>query len=417
VTRARQRLPLSLGAAALLAVCHGAAPGAAEAQRRIAVLEEPAATVVALALVLNAGSGGEMDWEAGIGHLAAAAVLESARPLLDALEAEAVVECDRGWLRFTLLAPPATWRSAAEVLLGAVFSPDFSPGAVERARAELLREVTARDGDPRQEAEVALQMARFGEESRWARPACGARESLLRLQPEAVRQLARTRFQPTRATAAVAGAVRGAEATRVLRAALGDVELPVLVPAPPRLAEPPGRVHVERNTVTAWLELAFPVHTEADPEALRLLGHWLAEAAAPGPARPAIYDVGATLEREGGRGGALRLTLVTSTDAPAAWATRLDSLAARAGEAASERERFEALLRRFRGARLLALATPEARARDAAHQLFYRGSYRAPAATLSVLDARALAQAAGALGAPAIATLGPAESALAATRR
>jgi predicted Zn-dependent peptidase len=417
VTRAARCHRIALGTAVLLAVGHGAAPGAAEAQRRIAVLEEPAGAVVALALVLNAGSGWEMEWEAGIGHLAAAAVLESARPLLDALEAEAVVECDRGWLRFTLLAPPAAWRSAAEVLLGAVFSPDFAPGAVERARAELLQQVAARDGDPRQEAEVALQAARFGEESRWARPPCGARESLLRLQPEAVRQLARTRFQPMRATAAVAGPVRRAEATRVLRSALGDVELPVLIPSPPRPVEPPGRVHVERNTVTAWLELAFPVHTDADAEALRLLGHWLAEAVAPGPARPTIYDVGATLERAGGQGGALRLTLVTSTHAAAEWAMQLDALAARAGEAAQEREHFEALLRRFRGARLLALATPEARARDAAHQLFHRGSYRAPAAALSALDARALAQAAAALGAPAVATLGPEEAARAGAGR
>jgi hypothetical protein len=76
-------------------------------------------------------------------------------------------------------------------------------------------------------------------------------------------------------------------------------------------------------------------------------------------------------------------------------------------DGALDDDEVDALLLRYRGHRLDALATPEARAADAALQLFFDHAYRPPEERLDALDPAALRRAAASLGPPAVAMLGP----------
>jgi len=162
---------------------------------------------------------------------------------------------------------------------------------------------------------------------------------------------------------------------------------------------------VRRNTVSAWVLIAFPVENEADREALGLLAHVVARSFAPAPARRDIFDAAARYVHHGG--GAVIVQLVTATDAAERRADDVVSLVRRLAAEPLEEAVFRNHLRAYRGERLLALETPEARAADAALQLFHTGRFTAPARALETLGPARLRRAAAALGRPARAFLGP----------
>lgn len=145
-----------------------------------------------------------------------------------------------------------------------------------------------------------------------------------------------------------------------------------------------------------------------DGEALQLLTFYLRDLAAPSPARPEVYDVAARLARHGA-GGILELHIVTTPDRALDWANRMRDAVDRLAAATLSDVAFETLLRRYSGERLLALATPEARARDAARQLIFEHGYRPPATRIDALTPERLRRAAASLGPPASALLGPVE--------
>lgn len=377
----------------------------AVAQSRIAVLEEPDGSAVAVSIALNAGTSWELDFEAGLTHLAARAIAEEVRPALDALGGRIAVECRSAATVFTLLLPPENWAQGVDRFLRALFGASVSEGAVERGRERLLRSFDARAGAFPHELNLAVTRALFGDEHRWARPVCGRADALARHDAEEVRRLMRSRFQPTRAAAAVAGPVTTAEARTVLLHALGEDVLPVLVPAP---ASGTGRgaIHVIRPTVTTWIGLAFPFPRDADPEALRLLAFRIREAFRPSFQRPDVFDAGATVEQHGD-GGWLQVVLVTAPERAEDYANDVIALVRRAASEPLPRAEFENLRRRYRGRRLLELETPEARARNAALQLYFEQRFRLPSESIAALTRRRLQRAAAALGRPAVAVLGP----------
>ncbi|HEX7118685.1 MAG TPA: hypothetical protein VF212_07860 [Longimicrobiales bacterium] len=376
----------------------------AGAQSRLAVLEEPDAVAVGVAIVLNSGSPWELDSEAGLTRLAALAAVEQVRAQLDALGGRVRLECFAAATALTLSLPPSTWRLGTLLFVDALFERDPTPEAVDRAKAALLRSLEAQDPFT-SGVRAALAHALFGAGHRWARPPCGRAEAVAELTEADVQRIRRARFRPTRATAAVAGPVTAAEAARVLTAFTGADRLPLLVPAPTR-GDGEGHVHVPSSTVTTWVMLAFPFPADADIEALRLLGYHIREALSPAPARPDIFDVATSIERHGD-GGWLTVSLVTDpATAPRREAEAL-ALVRAAADAPLPDARFEALLRRYRGERLLELAAPEARALDAALQLFFDRPAEAPALRIDALTPSRLRRAAAALGATASASLGP----------
>lgn len=392
-----------LAGTALAATC---APAAAQQREpRLVVLEEPDGTAVGVSVLLNAGSAWEMAHQAGVTYVAAHAVLGSVHAQLRALGAHAETTCDRSTVRFTLLAPASTWRVATDLFLDALFRQPPTERAIERAKATVLRLLRAEHGNPEHAARITLQEAFFGREDRWARAACGRPETIEALSPGDVHQLKRARFVPSRAAAAVAGPVSPARARALLAGRLGDISLPVLLPSPRPATIPGYRIH-EQNTVTNWVGMAFPLPANTDPDAVRLLGFHLERALGPSPARTDVYAISTEI-RHHGSSSAFVVTLVTEPTTAAAWPDRVRDVLDRAADAPLSEEEFRHLLRRHRGERLLELAAPEDRARDAARQLFYHREYRPTPARLEGLTPDRLRSAADALGEPATAVLGP----------
>lgn len=374
------------------------------AERRTLVLADPAATTVGLGVVLSAGSMWEMSGESGLVRLAAESVLEEIAPQLAVLGVEARVESDASTVTYALVMPPESWPIAGELFFDALFAGRVGEDAVGRARRRLLAAHAAQDGIFTTEVRHGLASALHGEGSRWARPVLGAATTLESLDADDVRGVLRTRFQPSRATAVVAGAVEPLGAHVVLRTALGAGTLPVLAPVPPALR--PGRLYLECATVTTWIALSFPFTDETDPEAVRLLATWLDDQLHPSAARPDVFASSTEIRRHGA-GGTLDVFLVVSPDRAAHWGRRVRELIVEAGRSPLDDRVFEALRRRHLGRRLLELAAPEERATDAARQLFFDGRYTPPADAVAALGPEDLRHAASGLRSPAEAVLGP----------
>lgn len=373
-------------------------PLPADAGPRVVVAPEPAAPAVGLAAVLP-GSGWEPADSGGVTLLAAAALLEQARPELALLGAEAHVRCGRWAFVVTVLAPAETWAVAAGAVAGALSRPP-TPEAVGRAREALQASLLLDRANPAWQARLAAARALYGGEggSPWARPGCGVVEALPLFGDSAVAAAAR-RLAPVASVAAI-GAVAAAD-TALLRGLFG-------APGAGRFPVPsadPRRIYVERNTVTAWVSVAWPFGPDADPEAVRLLGAILEDAVAPGVSRPEVLHVDSEVELHG-RGGAL---VVTAVVAPARAAEVAEALEARGRDLASgdiPASVLERIARRFRGVRLRELAAPEARAERlaiAAARGDAPGAWP-PAASLGPEAARDVV---ARLGAPARAVVGP----------
>jgi len=396
---------LPAAAAALAMAFWPARPAGQVVDRRVAVLPEPTGTAVALAVLVNAGTAWETDREAGLSHLAARAVVEEVAARLDALGAVAAAHCDAAAMGFTLLAPPATWRAAANLFLDALFRTSPTDDAIARARAALVQALAREEGSPAADARLALREAHYGRYSRWARPPCGRAAEVAALDAADVRRMLRTRFVPARAAAALAGPVTAKEGLDLLGDVFGDVSLPVLLPRP-HPAPGAGRRALVQPTVTTWIGWAFPLPADPDARALELLAFRIEQAVGPAPARPEIYDLGIEIERHGA-GGALLISLVTAPDRAGVWAERVEDLIRRTASDRMPEAQLQEATRRYLGRRLLDLATPEARALDAARQLFFDHGHLPPDDAVRDLTPERLRRAAASLGRPARATLAP----------
>lgn len=351
-------------AALVAAGCGAPGPGPSSPEAEppaVVAVAEPGATAVGIAVVVP-GSGGEDGRTSGLTLLAAEALLEASAAELSALGARASVACGRWAFVFTLVAPPATWRAAAEVLARALARPEPSSAALERARATLTAALELERASPAWQSRLATGRALYGSGpvdaggAGWSGPPCGVVETLGLFDLAAVRAAA-SRLGEIRSVAAV-GSVDAADAAALAALfAPAGAGAPLPLPGPPS----PGRVYVERNTVTAWVALAWPFGPGADPEAVGLLGAVLEETVRPGLSRPDILHVESEVERHG-RGGALVVTVVARPEQALAVAFSLESELARVASGAGADPVLERVARRHRGERLRELAAPEARA-------------------------------------------------------
>lgn len=382
----------------------GAAP--LHAQTRYTVLPEPDGTAVGMAVLFQPGNAWESEREAGLTYFAAEAVAEQVRPRLHALGARVAVRCNVSAVGYTLLLPADGWAAAAALFLDALFDRETDEAAVERARGVLTHKLTGTDGVFTRQLRKGLSAALHPGSRRWAHDPCDPSGALADADAEDVRRWARTRLLSTRATAAIAGPVDEEAARRMLGRTFGSSELPLLVPAPVDTPQP-GTDRIEHNIVTSWMAVAFPFTRSADVEALRMLAYALDRSIRPSADRPELFDSGTEL-RYHGEGGVLVVYTVLAPDETDRWAQRIQELVAELGDDVDEGESFESLLRRYRGQRLLGLATPEARAHEAAFQLFFEGRYRPPAERLADLMPDRLRAAAASLAEPMTVILGPA---------
>ncbi len=358
-------------------------------------------TLVAVSIAFPVGAVHETPEEAGVTQLAAHALVESLAPRLDSLGARVRVGCGRSATSFTMLAAPDRWRDAFRYVVDALAAPTIPDDALESART--ARAATARldNGNPTWQIRVVTRQALFGVTDPRARPVCGLPETIELVHADTVRARARSAFRLGRAAVAALGPVeRGAR--DFLEAGIGpgetaDTARDVSVRDDTRAAE--------RNTITAWTGLAFPVRDPVDETALRLLGQHVRDAIGPAPDRTGVLGVATEVERHTG-GGALYVYFLSEPESAPAWADRVRERVERVARAGLPEGTFPALLRRFRGMRLLELETPEARAREAADRLLQG---RAPAPLpLDDVDPSVLQQAAARLGAPARGFVGPA---------
>ena len=377
------------------------APAAPTPPARVAVVEDPEATALALGVVVP-GSVWELPGTEGLTILAAMTVLEAVRPALDSLGARAAVTCAPAAFTFTLVAARDVWRPALTAFLDGLFRPAPTPAALDRARTRLAASLRLDQASPAWQARLAVRRALYADSlsSGWVGPACGVPETLPLFDTADVRAGA-YRFAPRLAHLAAITPGERASVEARLRGRLPAGPRPVI--PRPRTVEP-GRRDVPRNTVTAWVSVAFPFGPDAEVEAVRLLGAVLEDAIAPGVARPESFAAEHEVERHGG-GGTLVIRAVTDPTAAAAYAERIEALATRFAVVGVPAATLDRVARRHRGLRLRELSVPEARAAAMALQLALGGRPDPwPSLALTGAEVRA---AAGALGVPARSVVGP----------
>ncbi len=367
---------------------------------RVAVVEDPEATALAVAVVAP-GSAWELPGTEGLTLLSAMTALEAVRPALDSLGARARVDCSPAAFTFTLLVARDGWASALAVFLDGLFRPGPGADDLARARDRLAASLQLEQASPAWQARLAVRRALHDDSlaSGWLGPACGVRETIAFFDLADVRAGAH-RFAPRLVHAAALAPVEPRAVARELERWIPDGPRP-RIPAPRVTAA--GRRYVERNTVTAWLAVAFPFGVDADLEAIRLLGAVAVDAVAPGVDRPESFTASHEVIRHG-QGGALVVRVVATPTAAAEYAARIEA-AVRAARDAVPAPVLERVARRHRGLRLGALARPEARAAEMALDLAL-GRVPEPWPALDIGAAR-LREAAAGLGAPARSVVGP----------
>lgn len=376
------------------------APTAPAAPPRAIVLQDPESTALAAAVVVP-GSAWELPGTEGLTMLSATTLLEQMRPALEALGGQARVDCELATFTFSLVAPRGEWSSALDIFLDGIFRPAPGAAALERARSRLRASLTLDQASPAWQARLAVRRALSGDtlSSGWVGPACGVPETLGLFDRADVRAAAH-RFAPRLAHVAVI-TPEDPEPVRVRlvrRMPAGTATLPA-----PRTVGA-GRLFVERNTVTAWLAVAFPFGRRANAEAIRLLGVMLEDAIAPGVEHPESFTAGHEVQRHGA-GGTLIVHAVTTPEAAAGYIERIEALTREIARVGVALPRYDRLMRRHRGQRLLELATPEARAAFMARGLALADTTGMwPALDITPTQLR---EAAAALGRPARSVVGP----------
>jgi predicted Zn-dependent peptidase len=375
----------------------------AEAQDRIVVRPEPGTPVVAVEVLVAAGSADEPADQAGVAYLTARAVTDPIAAVLDSLGARLAIAAHKDAVSLTLTAAPDAWEEATRALLAALFRDPVDSAAVVRQRRAIVRELEAREASPADALAGEVEKAVFGAEHPWGRPAVGTAETVARLRARQVDEFLRGSFTPERSIVAVVGPVEREEAFDVLRPALGFDTLRVTEADPPVPAESPVRRNYD--AITTWVSASWHFTGDADVEALRMLSRLALQRVSFGPSRRSVYNSRGELLRHAA-GGELRLHLVVPPREAEQWADALRQAVAGYAEEALSAQIFAERLRRYRGERLLELDLPETRARELARGVLLGG--RGESLTgLDGLTPQRLHDAARALEAPIIVFLGP----------
>jgi zinc protease len=354
-------------------------------------------------VLVNVGPADEPAAQAGISYLAARAVVEPTRPVLDSLGAHLDVDQQRDAIAFTLTAAPDAWAEAAKVLMVALFRDPVDSAATVRQRTALVRELRGREASPADALDAERAKAVYGADHPWARPAVGTSATVGRVRVSQVDAFLRQNFTPERSVVAVVGPVDAAEAAEVLLPHMPEGELRTdSVPAPTPATE---AVSADYNAITTWVSATWRFGQDADVESLRMLSRLALDRVSFGPSRRSVYNSRAEVVQYAG-GGELRLTVVVPPAEARQWAERLREAVGGYASEPLPPTVFIDRLRRYRGLRLLELDLPEARAAAMARSALL-GDRTATLVDFTRLSAPRLQAAAQALEAPIIVFLGP----------
>jgi zinc protease len=385
-----------------LALAHAGA--AAAQQDRILVRAEPGTPVVAEEILLATGPADEPDLQHGIAYLTARAVTASLRPVLDSLGAHLEVQARKDAVAFSLTSAPEVWQDATHALLVAIFRDPADSAATTAQRDSVRAELQSREQSPADALERETDAAVFGADHPWGRPSVGTASAVAELAPADVDVFLRKNFTPDRVTVALVGDVDAAAAHAFLTSQIDAAPLAATeVPAPQPATEP---VRKEYNSITAFVSATYPFPPGADVEALRMLASLAVQRISFGPSRRSVYNARAEIVRHAG-GGELRFEVVVPPGESDRWVELLKGSVAAFADAPLPAAVFADRLRRWRGERLLELDTPEARARELAHELMLTGIKSTALTGADALTAVRLYEAAHSLPAPVLVYLGP----------
>ncbi|HEX2189312.1 MAG TPA: hypothetical protein VHG51_10465 [Longimicrobiaceae bacterium] len=401
MTRSPISRTLRGGLAALLLLL---AAGRAPAQEQIVVRTEPGTPVVAVEVLIAAGSADEVPEQAGLAYLTARTTIRPIRPILDSLGARLTVQAHKDALGFTLTAAPDAWREASRTLLVALFRDPADSLAMVRERAALRAELIGREASPADALAREVDAAVFGPDHPWRRPAAGYSTTVEKLVLGDVDGFLRTFLVPSRTVVSVVGPVEPAAAREHLGSFFRGTAW-----QPPR-AEPPAPlespIRQEYNSITAWIAASYAFPADVDEEAVRMVGELAVEGLSFGPSRRSVYNARSEVVRRT-EGGELRIQIVVPPREVEAWVGLIDEAVARQAERVMAPTVFAERVRRYRGLRLRELDTPEARAQVAARELLLGRDGSGRLVDLERLDAEGVLAAARALRRPTLVVLGP----------
>lgn len=232
----------------------------------------PGRFLVTASLSLPMGAVDEPEERGGVTVLAARALTEGTRRR-DAIalveEAErlgASLRAEAGWDATVVGVdvPVERLAPALALLAEVVREPAFPPHEVERLRDQRLNDLLQARADPGRRAEEAYLATIFDPASPYARPAAGARETVVDLDDEAAAVAYRSWAGFERCALVVGGDLSGVDLPAILEPLLGDLgpSAPAARPAPPvvagRLARPAVRIVHRPGSVQSELRVGHP---------------------------------------------------------------------------------------------------------------------------------------------------------------
>ena len=149
-------------------------------------MPRPGSTLVAAALVIQAGSADDPDTIPGSARLVGEAVAHAVRARLDPATARLDVRVERSWTAYTLLSTPDLWVHSWGVLEDAVFRGSLADTSIEVARAALIEGFVFDSGAPVREFQRELYYVLGGTKDPWSRDPRGTLGALRKAEPAAL---------------------------------------------------------------------------------------------------------------------------------------------------------------------------------------------------------------------------------------
>ena len=369
----------------------------------IGVMPRPGSTLVALTLVIPAGSADDPDTIPGSARLLGEAVAHAARGRLDPSSARLDVRVERGWTAYMLLTAPDLWVHSWGVLEDAVFRGSLADTAIEAARAALIEGFAFDAGAPVREFQRELYYVLGGAMDPWSRDPRGTRAALRKAEPAALKEFRERHYNLAQATAAVVGPVTEQE----VREALAPVGAGPL--ARPASAGPVwkrgDRLPLERDVTNAWIGAAFPAHGDLPRTQLEFVAHQLQESLSPALPDPGVFSVFVHIE-DTPTGPVVVVEVAVMPEVSKTWEKRI--LAAVDGlKDETEEPFFRWQRRRFQSAALLREGQPKEAALRVALDLSRDGRVRSLLEEVEAIGPRDLAAATAGLEAPRVLVMGP----------
>lgn len=392
-----------------------AGEGAASTSPEVFVDARPHDPMVGIALRFSSGTAADPEGREGTAFLAALLLEEEGTRRLETRSARVEARAGRDSFLVTALAPTgeweATWRELMELLDGiGLTEADVLP-----LRDLQLDRLRFEAGAPGREFERERDFLLLGSTHPGARTARGTSESLQSIQPADPLRFIREHLAAGAATVAVVGAVEPSRVAEVVgrpATAVGPAAAPSRPFLPP--ATPPGpsawttgeRLMLDRDITSTWIAVAWPLPPSTPYPLEEFLAHVISEALNPTPPDPGLYGAQVEVVR---RDGAPVLLVNATVDprAALAWENRILGALDQVAEAPPPGAFFELTRRRYRSARLLEQAAPDARARWIAERSAEEGRVPSIASEVWGLSRDGLAALASARGEPRILIFGP----------